>query len=167
MSYIFENTLLGFKKSKQKEIWMNCLVAFSGGQDSTHLLILWINLLFLNKKFIKKKISILGCNHLWKNSNLYLLRHTLQISFFFNQRFFYTIFFSKGFSEQKARKYRYLALFRIAHYTKSQRILTAHTQNDTIETFFINLFRGSGKMGLQNLRNFQVFLDSNCFKKFY
>lgn len=167
MSYLFENTLLRFKKSKQKEIWMNCLVAFSGGQDSTNLLILWINLLFLNKKFVKKKISIIGCNHLWKNSNFYLLRHTLQISFFFNQRFFYTIFFSKGFSEQKAREYRYFALFRIAHYTKSQRILTAHTQNDNIETFFINLFRGSGKLGLQNLRNFQVFLDYNCLKKFY
>lgn len=167
MSYIFENTLLGFKKSKQKQIWVNCLIAFSGGQDSMNLFILWTNLLFTTKNNANKKISLVGCNHLWKNSNLFLFRHTLQLSFFFYKRFFYTVFFSKCFSEQKARELRYFAFFRVANYSKSQLILTAHTQNDNIETFFINLFRGSGKLGLQNLRSFQLFLHSICSQKFY
>lgn len=165
MSYIFENLLLNFKKSKQKQAWMNCLISFSGGQDSINLFILWIHLLFCNG--FNTKFSLIGCNHLWKTKDFYLFRHTFKINFLFNKRVFYTVFFSKCFSEQHAREFRYFAIFRIANYSKSQFILTAHTQNDNIETFFINLFRGSGKLGLQNLRKFQIFLNSKCSNKFY
>lgn len=171
MSYIFEKTLLDIQKSKQKCIWVNCLISFSGGQDSINLLILWINLLlpmkvgaFKNK--FSNQISIVCCNHLWKTTDFYFFRHSLQISFIFDQRFFYTVFFSKYFSEQKARKFRYFLFLRIANYSGSELVLTAHTRNDNIETFFLNLFRGSGKFGLKILRNFQIFLNSECSQKF-
>jgi len=178
----FDNVLLDLKRSKQKILWMNCLIAFSGGQDSINLVILWKNLLgqplpwashsrsgwgALPRLSLKKKPSIIWCHHIWKTSDFYLFRHSFQISFLFNQRFFYTISFSKYFSEKKARKWRYFAFLRVARYSGHDSVLTAHTQNDSIETFFINLFRGSGQFGLQTLRNLQIFLNYECSQTFY
>nr|BBD21565.1 hypothetical chloroplast RF62 [Rhipidosiphon lewmanomontiae] len=140
------------------------LICFSGGQDSISLLILWVYLINNSNNF---NLSFIWCNHLWKKQDFYLFRHSLQLSFFLNSGFFYTIFVSKNFSETKARKSRYFLFFRIANYSKFNYILTAHTQNDNFETFFLNLFRGSGKFGLQFLRSFQNFLNYECSKKFY
>ena len=142
------------------------LICFSGGQDSISLLIFWMCL--INKSYkATTHFSILWCNHLWKKHDFYLFRHSLQLSFFLNLTFFYTISFSQCFSEKNARKYRYFLFFRIANYSRSNYILTAHTQNDNFETFFLNLFRGSSKFGLQFLRNFQNFLNYECSQKFY
>ena len=176
----FDNVLLDLKRSKQKIIWMNCLIAFSGGQDSINLVILWQNLLVQSpwashgglgwrdphSLALKNKPSIIWCNHIWKTPDFYLFRHSFQISFLFNQRFFYTIFFSKYFSEKKARKWRYFSFLRVARYSGYDSVLTAHTQSDSIETFFINLFRGSGQFGLQTLRNLQIFFNYECSQTF-
>ena len=158
---IFESTLFDFQTSKKKNLWINCLISFSGGQDSINLLILWTNLLF------STVLNILWCHHVWKVKDFYLFRHTFQISFILHQRFFYTIFFSKYFSEQKARRFRYFSFLRIANYSGSKFVLTAHTQSDNIETFFIHLFRGSGKFGLKILRKSQNFFADECSQKFY
>lgn len=166
MSSIFDHVLLDLQKSKQKFIWMNGLIAFSGGQDSINLVILW-KILILGFARLKKKPSIIWCHHIWKVTDFYLFRHSFQISFLLNQRFFYTIFFSKYFSEKKARKFRYFSFLRIARYSGYDSVMTAHTQNDSMETFFINLFRGSGPFGLQTLRNFQIFLNDECSQIFY
>ena len=176
----FDHILLDLKRSKQKIIWMNCLIAFSGGQDSINLVILWKNLLGEDgasygglgcedphSLALKNKPSIIWCNHIWKIPDFYLFRHSFQISFLFNQRFFYTIFFSKYFSEKKARKWRYFSFVRVARYSSYDSVLTAHTQSDSIETFFINLFRGSGQFGLQTLRNLQIFFNYECSQTFY
>ena len=130
------------------------LIAFSGGQDSINLLV------HTNSKLV-------WCNHLWNRGHFYLLRHCFQLNFIFYQRFFFTIFFSKSFSEQKARYSRYCLFVRIGIYSHSQIILTAHTQNDNIETFFLNLFRGSGKFGLQILKNWHNLPNNEYSKKFY
>ena len=177
----FDNVLLDLKRSKQKIIWRNCLIAFSGGQDSINLVILWKNLLAQppwarhgglgwgdpHSLALKNKPSIIWCNHIWKTPDFYLFRHSFQISFLFNQRFFYTIFFSKYFSEKKARKWRYFSFLRVTRYSSYDSVLTAHTQSDSIETFFINLFRGSGQFGLQTLRNLQIFFNYECSQTFY
>lgn len=168
MSSIFDHVLLDLQKSKQKFIRINSLIAFSGGQDSINLVILWKNLISSTHcPVLKKKPSIIWCHHLWKITDFYLFRHSSQISFLLSQRFFYTIFFSKYFSEKKARKFRYFSFLRIARYSGYDSVITAHTQNDSMETFFINLFRGSGPFGLQTLRNFQIFLNDECSQTFY
>ena len=93
MSSIFDNVLLDLKKSKQKLIWMNCLIAFSGGQDSINLILLWKNLdqpegmgaegstpkgcPFI--RVSKNKPSIIWCNHIWKTTDFYLFRHSFLI----------------------------------------------------------------------------------------
>ena len=145
------------------------LIAFSGGQDS----------LKLHFSICIPHRSILWCNHLWKIEDFYLLRHCFQINFVLfrralreqsraaEQRFLFTIFFSKSFSEQKARYYRYCLFSRIGIYSQVKVIFTAHTQNDNIETFFINLFRGSGKFGLQTLRDWRILQNYEYSKKFY
>lgn len=164
MFQIFEN------RKKKEFIWKDCLLSFSGGQDSTNLVILWINLFLCTpseKNSHGEKPSLIWCNHLWKKRDFYLLRHSFQISFIFQNRFFYTLFFSKFLTEQKARKFRYLSFLRIANFSHFHFVLTAHTETDNIETFFINLFRGSGKFGLQTLRNSQILLNNDCSHKFF
>nr|YP_009514410.1 hypothetical protein [Caulerpa lentillifera]AXG75891.1 hypothetical protein [Caulerpa lentillifera]QKS32298.1 hypothetical protein [Caulerpa lentillifera]QUV75700.1 tRNA(Ile)-lysidine synthase [Caulerpa lentillifera] len=136
------------------------LIAFSGGQDSTNLIILWTNLNY------SRRNSCVWCNHLWKKEDFYLFRHSFQISFILYKPFLSTIFFSKVFGEQKARKNRYNSFLRICNYSYFDSLLTGHTQNDQIETFFINLFRGSGKFGLHILPSSQIFLNSQCSQNF-
>ena len=154
--------MFNFSKTFSQRQLIYSLICFSGGQDSISLLFLWICLINNSKYF-----SLIWCNHLWKKQDFYLFRHSFQLSFFLNSVFFYTIFLSKCFSEKNARESRYFLFFRIANYSKSNYILTAHTKNDNFETFFLNLFRGSSKFGLQFLRNFQNFLNYECSQKFY
>ena len=130
----------------------NRVNTFSGGQDSISL-------------FFFDFAPFVWCNHFWKLEDFYLLRHSCEISFLFHRRFFYTLFFSKNFSEQKARKYRYLIFRRIAIFSHFQIIQTAHTKNDNIETFFLHLFRGSG--GFSILQDSQNFLVHDFSQKFF
>ena len=141
----------------------NCLLAFSGGQDSTNLMIFYH--IFFQSNF--QKMSLIWCNSLWKTKDFSLFRHSIQISFIFYHPLYYTLFFFPCFKEEKARFYRYLFFWRIALYSQSDFVLTAHTQNDNIETFFIHLFRGSGKLGLQSLRTPQTLSNSQYLQKFF
>lgn len=59
----------------------------------------------------------------------------------------------KNVSEEKARQKRYAFLEATRQATKSIAIVTAHHQDDLIETALINLIRGTGWRGLASLRN--------------
>lgn len=54
-------------------------------------------------------------------------------------------------SEAKARKFRYQFLRQVQQNGGAQAIVTAHHQDDLIETAFINLLRGTGRKGLSSL----------------
>lgn len=146
----------------------NCLISFSGGQDSISFIILWINLWVLKNNFDKKSkgSGFVWCHHLWKKQDFFLLRHSYQIYFFFHQRFFFTVLFSKNFREQEARNSRYHCFYRILKYANFSSLITVHTKTDKIETFFLHLFRGSGPLGLQNIRSYQKFLPYECSQNF-
>lgn len=58
-----------------------------------------------------------------------------------------------GADEATARAARYGFLYRIRGETSADAILTAHHQDDVIETMLINLMRGTGWKGLCSLRN--------------
>jgi tRNA(Ile)-lysidine synthetase-like protein len=56
-----------------------------------------------------------------------------------------------GASEAKARDARYKFLSKVLKDTNSAAIVTAHHQDDVLETAIINLLRGSGRKGLTSL----------------
>ena len=159
-----EKTLLDLRALNK-----NCLISFSGGQDSISFIILWINFWILENNEPSKLngSGFVWCHHLWKKQDFFLLRHSYQIYFFFNQRFFFTIFFSRNFKEQEARNFRYHCFYRILKYAYFSSLITVHTKTDKIETFFLHLFRGSGPIGLQNIRSYQIFLPNECSQKFF
>ncbi len=53
--------------------------------------------------------------------------------------------------EESARILRYQALARLAAQTKCQAIVTAHHQNDQVETIFLHLIRGTGPGGMAGM----------------
>lgn len=55
-------------------------------------------------------------------------------------------------SEARARDARYAFLRTIAHKYKVDAIVTAHHQDDLLETIIINLLRGTGRKGLTSLK---------------
>ena len=56
-------------------------------------------------------------------------------------------------SEEVARNYRYAFLRRVAAEHHAIAIITAHHQDDVIETSMINLLRGTGRSGLNSLKD--------------
>lgn len=54
--------------------------------------------------------------------------------------------------EERARELRYKALRQVASKTRSRFILTAHNQDDQVETIVLNFLRGSGLRGLGGMR---------------
>ncbi len=57
----------------------------------------------------------------------------------------------KKTSEAKAREIRYKYLRKVAKDTNSEAIITAHHQDDVIETAILNMLRGTGRKGLTSL----------------
>lgn len=58
-----------------------------------------------------------------------------------------------GTSEAKARQMRYDFLRSVQQKYKAEAILTAHHQDDLLETMILNLSRGTGRKGLTSLRS--------------
>lgn len=63
----------------------------------------------------------------------------------------------KGTSEETARQARYVFLENIRKKNSADAIITAHHQDDLIETAFINLIRGTGRQGLSSIRSKNIF----------
>ncbi len=59
----------------------------------------------------------------------------------------------KHASEDKARKARYDFLFKVLNTHNAKAIITAHQQDDLIETAIINLIRGTDRKGLSSLKS--------------
>ncbi len=58
-----------------------------------------------------------------------------------------------GTSEATAREARYKFLHEVQDASKARAIITAHHQDDVLETAIINLLRGSGRRGLTSLKS--------------
>lgn len=61
-----------------------------------------------------------------------------------------------GASEALARKARYDFLHHVRGAAAARAVITAHHQDDAIETAFINLMRGTGRKGISSLRSTDI-----------
>jgi tRNA(Ile)-lysidine synthetase-like protein len=59
-------------------------------------------------------------------------------------------------SEAVARDARYAFLHKVREVTEANAILTAHHQDDLLETAILNLLRGTGRRGLSSLKNTDI-----------
>ncbi len=139
------------------------IVSISGGPDSMFLFFLtykfslknyfkiipvYINHKVRPKKEIEAEIKIIKT--FCKEKNLTLI--TEQIN-------------PRKFDENTLRQLRYEKILEISKKQNCQLIFTGHTQNDVVETFFINLLRGSGVKGLCSITPIREIEKSK--KKFY
>ena len=133
------------------------LISYSGGQDSSCLIIL----LMLLKRQLSLLFEIIYCNHFWSLNSLYDGLYTFKLSFSLNKKTIFALNIKKNFTEKLARLWRYSTIYRVSQFYSVKVILTAHTQTDRIETFFLNLFRSSSKDGFSMFTNNRIIISKS------
>jgi len=121
------------------------LVAVSGGVDSVVLL----DLLRLHPGL---KLTVAHYDHGIRDDSAEDRKHVQQLARRYRLPFVYDSGkLGKDASEAAAREARYAFLRRAQEAAKAQAIITAHHQDDVLETVVINLLRGTGRKGLSSL----------------
>ncbi|QLB12957.1 tRNA(Ile)-lysidine synthase [Bisgaardia hudsonensis] len=137
------------------------LVAFSGGLDSTVLLSLFAKLREKQPHFQIRAIHIhhgLSKNaDYWQQHCSAICEH-LKIAFITEN---VNIDFKNGL-ESGAREARYFTIK--DHLNKKEVLVTAHHQQDQVETFFLALKRGSGLQGLSAMQSTSMLFDMPIFR---
>ncbi len=127
------------------------ILAISGGVDSMVLLDLIV------KQYLKQneyKFMIAHVDHGIRNDSAKDLLLVEQIAKKNGIDFkFIKLKLGPKTSEAKARQLRYDFLYKILTENKADAIITAHHQNDVLETAIFNLIRGTGRKGLTSLKN--------------
>lgn len=139
-------------KTLKRGIKPSIAVAYSGGADSSVLL-------HLAKQYAKRKGFGLYAFHVHHGLNEKAnewLNHCLQVALKENIAFEAVRVKVTGEDgiENDARNKRYDALGRLCREHDIPVLLTAHHQNDQIETVLLHLFRGSGIAGLTGMGHF-------------
>ena len=129
----------------------NLLLAYSAGVDSSVLFNLLLN--------CKYKFSVAHCNYKLRGQHSdYDQKFTIEkakthkVKYHTKEFDISKINFKKSQSVQmKCREIRYKWFNELSKKYEYDFILTAHHLNDSIETFFINIFRGTGIEGLTGI----------------
>ena len=137
------------KYIKNKYSTESLLIGVSGGQDSICLIRFINNFNTKQKKY--KHIDYIYIDHQWtkesKKQAEYVISYLKSLK---NKVTIYQIR-KTSLSEKIARTYRYHTIIHHAIKYKYKVILTAHTETDKIETFFLNLIRGTTIEGTTTL----------------
>ncbi|BAC24545.1 mesJ [Wigglesworthia glossinidia endosymbiont of Glossina brevipalpis] len=156
-----------FKEISYKKSYV---LAFSGGLDSTvllHMISLYIKKIKNNNNFFKKifKFRAVYINHNICKESKYWSNHChdqcLKYKVFFKSINIFISDFSEGI-ESSARRERYKALF--SDLNPEEVLITAHHQDDQIETILLSLKRGSGPRGISGMQSIKKF-DSHIIKR--
>ena len=129
----------------------NLLLAYSAGVDSSVLFNLLLN--------CKYKFSVAHCNYKLRgqhsdNDQRFIIEKAKihKVKYYTREFDISKINFKKSQSVQmKCRQLRYKWFNELSKKYGYDFILTAHHLNDSIETFFINIFRGTGIEGLTGI----------------
>jgi tRNA(Ile)-lysidine synthase len=125
------------------------VLAFSGGGDSTALLHLMTHLRDAGEiRFVAAYY-----HHNWRGTPPPELQRVHKTC----QRFRVPMIFLPPHSEEErnehsARHYRYERLLQVARVYKADAVVTAHHEDDQIETLIFRLFRGTGLDGLEGIQ---------------
>nr|QJH88393.1 TilS [Pterocladiophila hemisphaerica] len=133
------------------------LFLFSGGQDSFVLLKLLLNL-----NLDKELLTCLYIDHEYQQKWKTQIHHLINV---LENKALKVIIYqikSKIFSENEARELRYQIISKFYIDKKEILIMTGHTISDQIETFWLNLLRGTGLTGLNSLHHVRL-LKSNVY----
>ena len=120
------------------------LLAVSGGQDSTCLLLLVSQL----KGQWGWRVTVLHCNHLWAKGSLIAHPFVFKTAFLFESPALAGFALRQVPTEQRARGWRLAAFQHVSLFYNLNRVLTGHSSSDRLETSLFNLFRGCGLRGV-------------------
>ncbi len=123
------------------------VVAVSGGVDS-------VVLLDLLRLYPGVKVTVAHFDHGIRDDSHLDRAHVAELA----RRYRLPFVYDKGrlganASEADARTARYEFLNKVRLSTESDALVTAHHENDVLETAIINLLRGTGRKGLSSLTN--------------
>lgn len=124
------------------------LIAISGGQDSIYLTNLIKN---LKNKFNINQVEYIYIDHQWKIDSIKQIEHI--INYLKPLKNNLNIYQIKKIilSENLSRIYRYHTIINHARKYNYRIILTGHSQTDKLETFLLNLTRGTSLEGATSL----------------
>ncbi len=127
------------------------VLAISGGVDSVTLLDLVIK-----GTLDKSNIIIAHVDHGIREDSYKDLDLVKDLAQKYDLAFYYKVLeLGPNTSEVKARNYRYNFLNNVLAQTNAKSLITAHHQDDLIETILINLIRGTNRRGLTSLSSNQ------------
>lgn len=150
------------KRMQEKRYFQNhrkVLVAVSGGLDSMTL----FHLLYQNREELEIELGIAHVNHKQRpESNM----EEKELSNFAQQLGvkFFSSNFSGDFSEEKARRFRYLFFEEIMLTEGYTALVTAHHADDQAETVFMRLLRGARLRHLSGMTELQPFANGELIR---
>ena len=127
------------------------VVAVSGGVDSVVLLHL------LAQRAAREsgwRLTVAHFDHGIREDSARDRRHVQALARHYGLPFVYTrAELGKGVSEDVARRARYGFLHSVRQASGAEAVVTAHHQDDLLETVILNLLRGTGRRGLSSLKS--------------
>nr|YP_009392831.1 tRNA Ile-lysidine synthetase [Caloglossa intermedia]ARW61393.1 tRNA Ile-lysidine synthetase [Caloglossa intermedia] len=124
------------------------LVAISGGQDSICLIKL---LESFDKLYNLYKIEYIYIDHQWRIDSKKQIQHIISYMKVFKKKIYIYQINQLNSSEHVSRKHRYHIIINHAAINRHEAIVTAHTKTDKLETFLLNLTRGTSLEGATSL----------------
>lgn len=136
------------------------ILAVSGGSDSLCMLGKFLEI----KEEYNLKLCLAHVNHLYRkeaSSDAQYVRELGKkygLDFYLEEKSMVDVARKEGLSiEEAGRKIRYDFFYRLKedlekNTDKNVLVATAHNKNDLVETFFLNLFRGTGLKGLTGIK---------------
>nr|YP_010198144.1 tRNAIle-lysidine synthetase [Gracilaria ornata]UAD86560.1 tRNAIle-lysidine synthetase [Gracilaria ornata] len=148
-TYLHDKFINIILKCQQLSKPISILIALSGGKDSLCLIKLIEDFNHLYNYF--HNIEYIYIDHQWRDDSRKNIKHLLNYTNITNNNTYIYQIHTIHMSESTTRRIRYQIIIQHAIKNKIQIIFTGHNQTDQLETFLLNLIRGTGLEGLSSL----------------